>query len=453
MENRIISGLDKLTVEQTERLLGENMEMKISGKDRSRIKNAVFEKIGAAKKKRLYMPKRLAACAAALAIVLTSLSVMGFNNVAAAIRNWLTFIPGVGIEVKSDATIYSIDPIVRRTTHQNATAGIVSAVYANGYLNVTVEVNDRANPRDGEMPFYDDFSLYVNGQSRNYREQQSSANLFWSSNSVMLHFSYETDTPASDDIYEIAVTGFTERLSFRMMLCLDYEDIKQIGPTDIQNGISVTATALSAGNELLVWCYPFRVANHTKDMILGYGRPAAGSFVTERYIQTESGKIFENRSGWNISERLIFEMPENDQTATLHIPYLSMRREEKRVLNINLPNDYTTAESDAAVQTGLGTIKVTEVKREPNEYESGRDTVRIYFEFDSKDENMRLYSFDNDVFDHDVIGSVRHFNAQTGCLEYLEAYAGKDDKKVSINISSLYYYLFGEYVIPLDIMK
>lgn len=46
MEKKIIDILDNLTIEQTERLIDENMKMKINGKDRSRIKKAVFEKIG-----------------------------------------------------------------------------------------------------------------------------------------------------------------------------------------------------------------------------------------------------------------------------------------------------------------------------------------------------------------------------------------------------------------------
>ncbi|HBN86424.1 MAG TPA: hypothetical protein DDZ89_21610, partial [Clostridiales bacterium] len=91
--------------------------------------------------------------------------------------------------------------------------------------------------------------------------------------------------PKSDDIYEIAVTGFSERLSFKMTSCRDYDDIVRIGPTDVQNGISITATANRIDNQLLVWCYPFKTANTTKDTIVGYGIPANAAFNKEKYIE------------------------------------------------------------------------------------------------------------------------------------------------------------------------
>jgi hypothetical protein len=264
----------------------------------------------------------------------------------------------------------------------------------------------------------------------------------------MLNFSYESDAPASDDVYEIAVTGFTQRLSFRMIPCIDYEDIKQIGPTALQNGISVTTTAHRIDDKLIVWLYPFRVSGAGKDRIIGYGQSINGSFVKERFIETESGRITTNHSGWSLSERLIFDMNESDTNATLHIPYLTMYREERGRLRANLPNSYTTISSDVSVKTTLGMINVREISREACEHDSTKDVVRLYFDFVSNDENMTLYSFD-----YDLTGfkGYSNFDGESGKREYLAVYVGKNDSRVSLNITGLYYYLFGEYVIPLDI--
>lgn len=78
MEKKITNVLDNLTIEQTERLLDYNMEMQISDKDRNRIKNSVFEKIGSKKRKEIYIPKKLvvglaAACALFAVFILPQL--------------------------------------------------------------------------------------------------------------------------------------------------------------------------------------------------------------------------------------------------------------------------------------------------------------------------------------------------------------------------------------------
>ena len=445
MEKEIINSLDNLSIEQTERLLDENMEMKISDKDLNRIKNSVFEKAGLKEKKRMSIPKKLVACVVAFAIIFTSLSLVGFGNVAAAIRSLFTFIPGVGITEKSDDTIYAIDSIVGQTKSGNAKTNIVSAVYADGYLNVTVEVV-------GKELYHDGFTFIVNGEQLNYKDERFNNGyaLSVSSDSTMLSFSCKTKTPTKDDIYKISVSGFTEQLSFKMIPCLDYDDIKQIGPTDIQNGISVTTTAQKFDGQLTIWCYPFKTTSVTKDFVLGFGEPSNAASNTLRYIKTESGQIFHTGGGWQLRNRLVFDMPESEQSATLHIPYLSMLREEKKKLNVNLPKDYATVGSDVSIECSLGTIKVTEIERKPNEYEKDKDTLMIKFAFDSNDENKVLNSFDFEIAGK-YMSNAKHFDAETGSLEQLEISVGKDDNKISLNLSQLYYYLLGEYVIPLDI--
>ena len=455
MENKLTEIFDNLSIEQTERLLDDNMEIRLKGKDRFRIKNSVFEKIGSRKKKRIYIPRQLAACVAALAIIFISLSIVGFDNAFASIKNLFTFIPGVGIVENAEAAVYTIDPILRRTVQQGNTANIVKAVYSNGFLNVSTEVrrdNIQAHDfdetrREKIQADYVDFSLFVNGEPRDYRDESSPHMLVWSEGSAMLDFSYKTDAPASDDVYEIAISGFDERLSFRMIPCADYEDIKQIGPTEIQNGISITTTAQRIEDKLIVWLYPFRVLNHTNDSIIHYGLSANGAFNIERFIEMGNGKVYENRSGLIISERLIFDMPESGQKATLHIPYLSMYRAESGRLRANLPNGYATVEGNASVKTTLGTILVKEITREACGNDSTKDIVRLYFDIESNDENMRLYSFG---FTHTGFESVINFDPEKGQIEYLEIRVNKDDRRVSLNITGLYYYLFGEYVIPLD---
>lgn len=440
MEQKLIAALDRLTVEQTEQLLDDAMDMKINGRARSRIKDSVRIRTDS-KRKGFYVPKRLAVCAAAFVMVFAVLGAVGFDTVAAALGKLFTFIPGVAIAEKTDTTIYTYDPMVAQIKSQTAKANIVSAVYANGYLNVTVEVEGRAIYSDG-------FVFYVDQKPVNADDAECL--LAVSTDSTILDFSYETAVPADDDIFEVDVAGFAQRLSFKMIPCRDYDDQIKIGPTDTQNGISITATANRIDNQLVVWCYPFRMANATNDFILGYGEPSFGSFNTMKYVNTESGQIYGNAAGWQIRGRTIFNLPEDDQTATLHIPYLSMLRSEKKRLGVEIPQSYTTVDSNVAVQCSLGTIRVTEIKREPNAHETDKDTIMIKFTFDSNESNMILNSFNFEIVG-EHLSNAMHFNEETGCLEYLEIYVEKDAKKVALRITDLHYYLLGEYVIPLDV--
>ncbi len=446
MEKMIIASLDNLTVEQTERLLKKTIKIKISGRDRDRIKNSILEKTGFAKK-RLYLYKRLAACAVAFAVILTSLSVAGFDNVAAAISKIFTFLPGVGIVERSSAPLYTIDPIIGKIEAQNAKAAIVRAIYADGCLSVIVSVSGKDINRC-------DFIMYINENPLDFNNEIISDNesscMVKSSDLSMLHLSFKTAEPSDSDLYEIAVTGFSERLSFKMAACRDYDDLKQIGPTDTQNGISVTTTANSIDDKLIIWCYPFYTAGTTHDSIVGYGNAVNAAWTKKKYIETEKSVLYENGPELYITGRLVFDKLEKDQTAVLHIPYLAMLRKEKKKLRVTLPEGYSTVTSDASVKCSLGTIRITEINRAPSVYTGGKDTIRLKFAFDSNDDNKMLNSFDFQIIDQDDTTSFE-CNEQSGCLSYIETDVERDETKLHVDISGLYYYLLGEYVIPLDI--
>jgi hypothetical protein len=77
----------------------------------------------------------------------------------------------------------------------------------------------------------------------------------------------------------------------------------------------------------------------------------------------------------------------------------------------------------------------------------------IKLAFDSNDSKQALYSFNYQVAGRGYTPSAIHCNAETGCTEYLEIYVDKNTSRVTLNITDLYYYLFGEYVIPLEIVE
>lgn len=199
MDKQITAVLDNLTVEQTERLLPEDIEMEIVDKlQAKRIKNNVYKKTG---KRNRVLSKTVLAWATTAAVVFASLSIVGFDNVAIALRRIFTFIPGVGIVENNKDLVYTTTPIVSEVETLGANARLVSAVYAEGRLAVTVKVL-------GKDVFRDDFLLLINGAPEDYWEGFSLAT---TSDSALLTFSLASPGPSADDLYEIEINGFPNR--------------------------------------------------------------------------------------------------------------------------------------------------------------------------------------------------------------------------------------------------
>src|SRR5665647_2565342 len=106
MEEKIIDIFDNFNIDETERLLDSDMNIAIDPKAMKRIKNSVFQKTGLKNKKKIYISRKLIACIAAFAIIISSLSIIGFDNVGAAISSIFSFIPGVGIIENNDNIEY-----------------------------------------------------------------------------------------------------------------------------------------------------------------------------------------------------------------------------------------------------------------------------------------------------------------------------------------------------------
>ncbi|MCL2281560.1 MAG: hypothetical protein FWC25_02740 [Dehalococcoidia bacterium] len=452
MEEKIITVLDNLSRNQIETLLEENVEMKISGKDRHRIKNAVLEKIGQPKPRipfGIYIPKKIVACIVAFAIVFASIPIIGFDKVYAAISRIFTFVPGEGVVENNNTPIYMINPITRQIQLNTLKATIVNALYKDDYLSMQILVDGRPfyDSNIGKLVFYDnltynDFKLYINGNLTNYNEEQS-AKLSRDSDGVILSFSCKATIPTLDDIYEIEITGFPKRLSCAFTLCRDYTDVLEIGPLDTQNGISIAAITDRIGNQLVVWCYPL---NTTTDALMRYGCSQYG-YYSNSYIATESSLIFTNESRL-MSNRLAFDMPENYQNATLHIPYLAMSRNEIHDVSVKLPQGYSTVACNISINCSLGTIIITEIKRTPLGDGTGNDRIDLKIALVSNDKNIVFDAFDYHVRDWEFISGMS-LNAEGG-TEGISIWVGENEDWVSFTISALYYRLLGEYVIPLD---
>lgn len=439
MERQISEQLDRLNLAQVDELLSVNMTLELADGVRGRLERATLARV-AGQSRRSPVPRKLMAWVAVLVLFFAGLALVGFDNIAAAVTKVFTFIPGLGITEQA-AGIYTVDPIAEEIGVPGRAARIIQAVYATGRLDVTVEV-------EGLAAGHKDFTLYINGELTDYRGDNYTT-LARAADTSFLSFSIGLSPPADDDNFEIRITGFPEPLSFRLKPCREYGELAEIGPTAVQNGIAITATAQMVGDQLTVWCYPFFTPAGPRDKIVGFGQSANGVYDLERYIATASGPIKENKMGWSLGQRFIFTLDQEDRAATLHIPYLAMQREETRSLRVALPSEYKAVPVALTLDCSLGSIKILSVERKVNEHEPDQDCAWLQLQLDSKDKHNTLYSFEFSAKGISSIGG--HFDKETGILDGLELFIDKDAKNISLDLTHLYYYLDGEYVIPLDI--
>ncbi len=396
------------------------------------------------RKKQFVFPKKLMALAASLLLVVGLLSFVGFDNVYAAVQKLFAFIPGVGIEEIDERRLYTADVLTDRVAQEGMTVELLRANYYDNTLSMTVSIRGRSV--SGELQ--EVLSLYRDGLTlRNADGTEPRYLLFTDGDSALVDITVFTAEPAAEDKFEIQLDGIKTPLAFAMKSCETVESIREIGPTATQNGITLAVTSHRVGNELVVWYYEMRSADATRDDLLSYGASINASYELQAYIETESGRIYDDVGGWKLMNRRVFALSDTDTSATLHVPYLTMTRDESARLKLKLSADYGVTACDAKVKTSLGTIRITEAERT----ESGdRDRLMLRLSYDSKSETERLYAFKY-ALEGDMKYAASHSNSDAGTVEYIEVYVAKGQKNLDIEINGLYYYLFGEYVLPLEI--
>ncbi len=429
---------DSLDPSQAEELTEGIAEKRIGAVQRRRIARAVRQKAGM-KRRGFFTAKNLAICGAAVAAVIISFAVIGFDKVAASISKIFTFIPGYGISKGGEESVYTAETIVGSISSGGAEAVLLNAMYSDGVLSATVSVEGK----NLEVLDREDVKLFIDGTEA--ADGSVNGSVAWNGDSVMIGIGCEVKN-RGQSVYEFRIKGFDGGISFRLVPCESYEKLSEIGPTDIRNGISVTAVPQKIGSSLYVWCYPNMGGN--TDHILGYGVAVNSAWNEQRYLEAGGEKFFTQEYGWVLTHRLGFTVPEDLRSAVLHIPYLSMSRDEKIRLKIKLPENYGKTPCDYELECSLGKIKITEIERqEASEGSGAKDCIMLRVEFQNNDENRRLYFFDFSSSD----GFAYHTNSENGCLEYMELEADKDRKELELDIRSLNYYLMGEYEMEIEL--
>ncbi len=376
-------------------------------------------------------------------------------------------------------------------------ARLIRTDYADGMIRLLVECDNRSvSPRA--------FSLYVNGKALHYGEKGMSFSTFnfsvrpadSSQNEyyTMMAVSYKMPEPAHGDRFEVSIEGYEGRLSTTSVLYTTFEQLEDIGPTVEKNGISLTVTSEWVDDMLVVWTTPFIRDPENTDTITNYGRPAYGiaqffndHAVVWNEIQAAAGdpealdrlnqelesyipcihvlsrdvsvptRPYRYSPQFNNLEEIGYDrysLPTNAETATLTIPYIAMRRDEAYTVDIPLPSEYGTENTDQVIHTTLGEIRIVSVTRAAGE--AGKDEISCTVELESAADKMYFYNFQYEV----IAGETgKNINAGDGRdhktlrPQIISFDVDPSETTVTLDITALDYFLMDEYTFDLDLSK
>lgn len=399
MEDKIIMALDKLTIDQTEGLLNEDIEIKISPKKMRRIKGSVYRKIGFKRHKGIYISKKLAACAAAFILLLTFFSLMGFNNMAAAIGKIFGFIPGYGIVENNESIEYILSQPVS-AENEKVKLSLDNAIATKSGMTVMFTL---------ERKSYDEQQLMKDKQTE-LEQHQNGGSL--SRPEVALYagerklteysgytggggknetstFSYELNPGdiSTGESYKLEYADYGLSLEFRLKSYDSYNTLEEIGATGYNNDISITAVPTFSDGQVQVDLY---AVNKSGYILYSYYYRADKEYMNNvLHLETDSGvKNYTVPDGYGgVNGRLLFDIAPGDKNFTLKIPYIMVKSNEEEKISIKIPKEGEKLTVNQKIEFNDCSMTIVDVEKTLSQHIGEYGELKMTVKFENKSEN------------------------------------------------------------------
>lgn len=433
----------------------------------------------------------------------------GFQTIAVSVRSLFTYTPGVGItevtipsdsceqttDISDSISFLTYESTIDTIPAQDGSeckARLVRTHYADGKLNLVIECDYR-------QIFGEAFTLYVNGERYGRGDEGFATFDYQFHNSTgtseyyytVVNLSYVMPQPKIGDVFEIEINGYIGCLSVSPVLYTCIEELEAIGPTVEKNGISLTVTSEWVDGWLVVWTTPFIRDETITDTIMNYGRPAkdlnfrfysgiwnqlqvfGDDEKRKEKLEAELAECIPNVNilapDWRVPERLHQYTPQYSIACAIGydryglippdisevkytIPFLAMRRQEAHSLEIPLPTEQGIFDTDYVIATSLGNIRITSITRKSESREYDKVTCKIELESLNEKEYFQNFTYSVEC-DRDSYIWGASSNPKSARLESFRVSVAKDEDSMTLNISSLDYFLMDEYSFDLDISR
>ncbi len=460
MEEKLIYELDRLDTRQTDNLLNAELAFELDGKALKRIKASVYKKTGLTRSRGV-LKKIAATAAAAIVLLAVSTAVVGVENVAEAFSRLFGFIPGYGIvENNQNIKFIARESILRAENHkaimtvrtvlaEKSTLGISYEIEKKDFSETKTidekqkQLEELLRTQAMKKP---DIRLSVKGTE--YKSSSFSIGGGGKLENTYINFEIPEELINDNTSYTLIDNEFGLKLDFTLKPYASYESLKEIGPTDVKNNISITAVPKKVGNRLEVELYTvnksnFNIYSYAKDNDKGY-KGMDISLITNgarREYKTPEGFMGANN-------RFYFDLSPEDSKMVLNIPYLIVEGDGSSAVSLTVPEEGRILKLNKQIAFEDSTMIITQVEkvtRPENKY----GALRICLAYKNTNPQMILK---NTSFNRaNILGVTKgggymsevDENGITTAVEY-ELEQGENDK-LRLDISRPQYYLLGDY--------
>ena len=456
MDKKISHTLDLLDIKETDKLLEKDLKFKLDSNSIKRIKKSTYSKAGIMRR-RTFATRGLSAIAAAMIIIVISIFSIGFDNVVSAMGRLFGFVPGYGITEGSQSIQYIIDGHNISAENSQAILTINSVIATKNNLTLNCYIKLKNYHEEKNLSYIENnintdknnLVMAVNGKE--YRPSGCSIGSGGKIEDISAAFHIEQANLSTKNTYTFNYKKYNLSVEFRLKVPEGYDSLEEIGPTDTNNNISITAVSSLQDNKLLVELYPVNksgltITSFTKEFDFGYEKKDL-SLETDK--TSHSYALPEGFMG--VNNKFYFNVLPEEKNLTLKIPYLIVKSQEKmKKVTLKIPEEGERVTINKKVKFKNSTLVITDVERIKNENLNG--ALRIYFKFQNKDKNMVM--FNAEFRRVNILGMEQgggySTNLKVGIPQSIDYSLDEPDGDVlRLGIKDPEYFLLGEYNLKL----
>lgn len=464
MEENLKTALDALTLSQTERLLDQNMPMKISPRTMRRIKSSVRHRIDCEHGRNTYLPKKLVACAATLIILLISLFVVGLDNVNAAIAKVFSFIPGYAIVENNESIEYILsqpvsaenDEVKFSLSNAIATKSQITVMFTLERKNLDEQQllkekqYEMEKLKNGGSLAHPNVILYAS--NRKIVKYSGSTGGSGKSDTSTFSYTLPPEEIGTNQTYKLEYADYGLSLEFKLKQYDSYYTLEEIGSTGYQNDISITAVPTFFDKQVQVDLYAINKSGYT---LYSFHKDFEAYQNNDLHLITNSGtKTYTIPDGYSgVNGRFIFDIEPDDKDFTLVIPYITVKSNESKNVAIEIPKTGEKLKLNQKIEFKDCTMTIVDVQKTPSQHIGEKDCEELKMKLQYKNKlNHTVMSYP-DFFKANYFGNAKSGGAwalepdENGGISTTVYYAldKNESGKLRLNICNPRYYLTDEY--------
>ncbi len=460
MDKKIIDMLDTLDIYESDKLLDTDLNMKIDASTMKRIKKAVYRKAGINKRKNIIKKGLTVVVAAALLLVISTFAI-GVDNIANAFGKLFSFIPGYGIIENNETIKYTVDGRKLSSENDVAIINLKTVIATENKISVAFELfkknfdeskmlEDKKKEweqlQKGGKPKKPTILLRANGKEFNMTS--SSMGSGGETEHVFIDFGGSPEDINPNTTYTLEYKDYNISIDFKLKTYDSFDSLDEIGPTSIQNNISITAISNKKDNKLEVELYTINKSNYsissfTKEYDKGY----EGKDVL---LQTNGGirQYTTPGSSMGANNKFYFDLLSDEKDLVLKIPYLIVESNESQNISLKIPKEGEKLKVNKKVEFKDSTMIITEVEKIKTDVNVFGD-LRISFRYENKHNNKIMCNaqfYRTNILGIIEGGGYASTPAENDIVKSVDFALEKgEDKVLRLKIDKPKYYLLGEY--------